>query len=277
MRRCLVVLCLLGFVTHANAQDFDVPTLRGSSPFIPAAPQHTRWDGFYAGGHGAYGSSGMNLSGSTGDLIAFILRETALESEHGVSKWPLLGKATTSAGGFGAFAGYNTQWDNVIVGVDVTYTRMKVAGTSSGNIGRQVTTEGGFNNLVDITGAASLTIKDYFTLRGRVGTGFGRFLPYATFGAAIGIADYTKSVTVDWEGVYIGDIVPPLPGWSTTETQSSTKKNMLVYGYAAGLGMDVSLLPNAFLRAEWEWVQFTTPGTTNAYISTLRGGLGLRF
>ena len=46
----LVVLCLLAFMTQTHAQEFDVPTLRGSSPFIPAAPKYTRWAGFYVGG-----------------------------------------------------------------------------------------------------------------------------------------------------------------------------------------------------------------------------------
>jgi outer membrane immunogenic protein len=268
---------MLGLMTQANAQDFETPTLRGSSPYIPAPPKFTRWEGFYVGGHGAYGSSGMNFGGSTGDLVGFILRQTAVESEHGVSKWPLLGKTTTSAGGLGAFAGYNTQWDNAIVGIDVTYTHMRVNGAASGGIARQVVTSSDFNNLLDITGTSSLTIKDYFTLRGRLGASFGRFLPYATFGAAVGIADYSRSVAVDWQGIYVGDDDPPLPGWSIFETNSSNKKNMVIYGYAAGLGLDVALGDRAFLRGEWEWVQFVTPGDVDAYISTIRAGVGLRF
>ena len=31
-----------------------MPTLRGSSPFIPAAPTYTRWAGFYVGGQIGY-------------------------------------------------------------------------------------------------------------------------------------------------------------------------------------------------------------------------------
>ncbi|MPZ38022.1 MAG: porin family protein, partial [Rhizobiales bacterium] len=143
MRRWFVASCLLGlvymfgFVTQANAQDFETPTLRGSSPYIPAAPKYHRWDGFYVGGQASYGSAGMNFAGGTSDLVAFVLRETTIESENHVSDWALLGNTNASGFGFGAFAGYNTQWDNAIVGIDVTYTRMRLKGSSTASIGRQ--------------------------------------------------------------------------------------------------------------------------------------------
>lgn len=277
MRRCLIALCLLGFVTQANAQDFETPTLRGSSPFIPAAPTYYRWDGVYAGGHASWSSSGMDFSGATSDLVAFILRQTTIEDEQRVSQWPLLGKSTVSAFGYGAFVGYNTQWDDVILGIEGTYMRTNLAGSSSDAIVRQFTTSDNYSNTVDVTGTASLTIKDVFTVRGRAGAVFGRFLPYMTLGLAVGIADYARSVTVTSSGTYVGPD-PQLPPYGpVTESASSTKKNMVIYGYAAGLGMDIAVLPNAFVRGEWEFVQFNTPSNVNAYVSTIRGGMGLRF
>jgi opacity protein-like surface antigen len=278
MRRSLVVaLCLLGFVAQANAQDFETPTLRGTTPFIPAAPTYHRWAGFYVGGHAAYGASGMDFRNATSDLVAFILRQTTIEEEFGVSNWPLLSKSTVGAFGGGAFAGYNIQFDNTIVGIDATYTRMKLAGSSTDAIARQFTTSNDYNNVVDITGTAALTIKDIFTVRGRAGVTFGQFLAYATLGAAFGIADYSRSVTVITSGTYVGD-PPALPDYGPTfDTTSSVKKNMFIYGYAAGLGMDVAIFPNAFLRGEWEFIQFTGPQNVDAYVSMVRGGMGLKF
>jgi outer membrane immunogenic protein len=285
MRRCLVVasvlvafvLGLVGFVTHASAQDFDVPTLRGTSPFIPAVPTHPRWAGFYVGGQASYGSSGMNFAGGTSDLVAFALRETTIEDQFHVSDWELLGRRTTSGFGFGAFAGYNTQWENAIVGIDVTYSRFRLKGASADSLARQFVTSDDINNEVEISGEAALTIKDVFTVRGRAGAAFGSFLPYLTFGAAIGVADFSRSAVVTAQGTYVGE-PPPLPGYGpVTYTASASKKNMLIYGYAAGVGTDIALGQQAFLRAEWEWVQFNAPSDINAYISTIRGGVGMRF
>jgi outer membrane immunogenic protein len=274
-RRLVVALGLFAFVAQASAQEFDVPTLRGTSPFIPAAPVHPRWDGFYVGGQASHGSSGMNFAGSTSDLVAFVLRETTIEDEFNVSDWELLGRKTASGFGFGAFAGYNTQWENVIFGIDATYTRYRLKGASTATLARQFVTSDDINNQVSITGEAALAIKDVFTIRGRAGAAFGSFLPYATVGVAIGLADFTRSAVVTAQGTNVGP--PPTPAYDVTYAASANKKNMPIYGYAAGLGTDIAMGRQAFLRAEWEWVQFTAPSDINAYISTIRGGVGLRF
>jgi opacity protein-like surface antigen len=56
---------------------------------------------------------------------------------------------------------------------------------------------------------------------------------------------------------------------------SSTGVNHVIYGYTAGLGVDVNLISNLFLRAEWEYVRFTTQVDTN--VNTVRAGLGYKF
>jgi opacity protein-like surface antigen len=278
MRRWLLAFCLVGFAPLANAADYEMPTLRGSTPFVPAPPTYFPWAGFYVGGHAAYSSSGMNLAGANEDLIAFILRETAIESEGRVSQWPLLGKATVSNGGFGGFVGYNTQWDNAVVGIDLTYTKSRLAGSSTDFIGRSFTTTNDYNNRVDVEGSAALTIKHFMTGRVRAGVAFGQFLPYLTFGAAVGIADYSRAVIVTTEGTYVGENDPPLPPYGPiTTVRSSTKKNMVIYGYAGGLGLDVAFTPNLFARGEWEFIQFKSPTAIDAYVSTIRGAVGLKF
>ena len=51
--------------------------------------------------------------------------------------------------------------------------------------------------------------------------------------------------------------------------------NHLVYGYSAGLGVDVQLIGGLFLRAEWEYIRFTASVDTS--INTVRAGLGYKF
>ncbi len=279
MRRLIVAVALIGFAGSASAADYDpddFPTLRGSSPYVPAPPTFNRWSGLYFGGQVGYSASGMDFANSTSDLVAFILRQTTIENEFHVSQWPLLGKGTTSGVSFGAYFGYNAQFEDVILGVDVNYTHSNITSSSGGSLGRMFTTSDDYNNQVDMTAAASLTIKDYFTIRGRAGYVLGSFLPYATFGFAVGVADFSRSVTVDTQGTYVGSITPALPPYSATDTASESK-NVVVFGYSAGLGMDFEITPNVFARAEYEFVQFKAPDRINAYINTLRTGLGYRF
>ena len=46
---------------------------------------------------------------------------------------------------------------------------------------------------------------------------------------------------------------------------------------SAGLGMDVALLPNMFLRGEWEFVAFAAVGGIRSNINTGRVGVGVKF
>ena len=51
--------------------------------------------------------------------------------------------------------------------------------------------------------------------------------------------------------------------------------NHLVYGYTGGLGVDVNLVGGLFMRAEWEYIRFTS--TVETSINTVRAGLGYKF
>jgi opacity protein-like surface antigen len=99
--------------------------------------------------------------------------------------------------------------------------------------------------------SASYKLIDYGTVRGRAGYAIGQFLPYAFLGAAVGRLNYA--------------------------TPSSTRDNGYTPGFEAGLGVDVSILPNVFVRAEYEYVLFAPLGDVRSGISTARAGVGIRF
>jgi outer membrane immunogenic protein len=283
MRRCLVVLCLLGFVPHANAQDFDVPTLRGSSPFIPAAPKYMRWAGFYAGGQIGGSSAEMNFKGATEGLMAQMLRVLAVESEHHVSQWGVLGKANPSGLSYGAFVGYNTQWSDVVVGIDLHYNRSDFfANAPQDPIGRAVSTENGVGYNVFAEGAASMRITDYGGARLRGGWVIGNFLPYATLGVAVGRANIFRSARVSGTETVPCNPSPCVPPAQPVVTPfdfsvSETKNAHFIYGWTAGLGVDVMVMPNVFVRAEFEYVGFTEAQGIKADLGTARVGAGVKF
>ena len=280
MRRCLVALCLLAFVTQTNAQDFDVPTLRGSSPFIPAAPKHARWAGFYAGGQIGRSSTEMNFAGATQDLIAFLLRNSALEAEQRPSEWTVLGKVNPSGVSYGVFVGYNVQFSDVIIGLDLHYNRSNFfANAPVTPITRGVTADG-IDYLVTNNGSASMRITDYGAARFRAGWLVSNFLPYAAFGLAVGRADITRSASVSGTQTVPCDPADPLcvpVPFPFAFAISEAKDAHFIYGWSAGGGVDVLLMPNVFVRAEFEYMGFTKAQGIKADIGTARVGAGFKF
>jgi opacity protein-like surface antigen len=86
MRRSLIALWLIALMSNAFAADYELPDLRGASPFVPAPPIYTRWTGFYAGGQISKSNSIIDFSHATRTLVAFSLRELALENVNQVSQ-----------------------------------------------------------------------------------------------------------------------------------------------------------------------------------------------
>jgi hypothetical protein len=83
----------------------------------------TRWSGFYFGGQIGNSNGNADFSNATQAGLSYALRETTLEAEFAPSQWPTLGTANTSAATCGAFFGYNTQWQDVTLGVEANLNR----------------------------------------------------------------------------------------------------------------------------------------------------------
>jgi outer membrane immunogenic protein len=273
MRRWVVAFCLLGFVSHAAAQDFETPTLRGSSPFIPAAPKYTRWAGFYVGGQMGQSSTEMNFENATEKLIAYILRTTALENEEHPSTWGVLGKSNPTGQSYGGFIGYNSQWSDVIIGLDFHYNASSFHGVAPVSPITRAVNAGGNDYIATVDGSASMRITDYGALRFRAGWVAGNFLPYATVGLAFGRADITRSARVSGTETPEGGGTPFPFVFSTTEV----KNKAFIYGWSAGGGVDVFVVPNFFLRGEIEYMSFTEIEGVMATIATARVGAGFKF
>jgi hypothetical protein len=174
-----VLLCAIAFVVASPAMAADPlfdGFLRGSDapraqPYQPAAPTYFRWDGLYFGGHIGRTESGADLSGGVASLVDYILRNDAVRNH--VTDWAILGKDSQMARTYGVFVGYNMQWEQAIVGVEINYNRIRVTHSSSD------TTTGSFQDdtgapsthhffyTATVTGSATATITDFGTLRAR--------------------------------------------------------------------------------------------------------------
>ena len=275
MRRFLLAAIIFGAASGAHAADLpDFPALRGTYTDVPISTR-VNWQGYYIGGQGGYGSSDENFRGSTRTMTAALLADTLIEAEMGVSQWNLgLGKATARTSGFGGFVGYNSQWDDVVVGIEASYLHGGFGGSTSASerrVSPAALSDGNFHD-VTATSTAAISVKDMASFRGRAGYAYGCFLPYMFGGFALGNADITRTVTVQ-DAVSLTALGPftALAPLRATEGVH----NHLIYGYSAGLGVDVNLIGGLFMRAEWEYTRFTSSVDTN--INTVRAGLGYKF
>jgi opacity protein-like surface antigen len=273
MRGFLVVAAVvLGAVSSAHAA--DMPALRGG--FTDGLSRTSvNWAGFYAGVQGGYGSSDEHFTGSTNALLASVVKGYIIDNEMGVSQWNLpLGKQSSRTSLWGAFAGYNWQWEDVVLGLEGSYAHGGFGATASAS--RSATSANrlsdGFFHSVTVNSDSAMDISDMATFRGRAAYSWGCFLPYVFGGVAFGNANISKSVFVqDSAGP---TLFGPFTNFAPL-TGTDALHNHLVYGYTAGLGFDVNLIGGLFARAEWEYVRFTA--STDTSINTLRAGLGYKF
>jgi opacity protein-like surface antigen len=255
MRRFLLAGVMCGAVTTAQAADMpDLPILRGSYT-DGLTTSRANWQGYYIGAQGSYGSATSKVPGSlNSDMQATFVPPPNVNYD-----WPPLGMAHSINGGYGAFAGYNAQWDDVVVGVQANYihdgfrSRTNAVGLRyrADNVRLESRTDSD----------AVVKLSDFGSLRLRGGYAIGCFLPYAFAGLGFGGQTIDRSVSAFPAPVH--------PAWTT---DSKTK---LVYGYSAGVGVDMMLVGGLFARAEYEYRRVTSDIETN--VNTVRAGLGYKF
>jgi outer membrane immunogenic protein len=286
MRRFVLAAMAFGMASGAHAADLsDFPALRGTYTDGPSSPK-VNWQGYYIGGQGGYGSSDENFRGSTRPMMAALLADTLIEAEMGISQFNLgLGKTSARTSGFGGFVGYNSQWDDIVVGIEASYLHGRFGGLTSATerrVSPAALSDGNFHD-VTATSTAAISVKDMATFRGRAGYAYGSFLPYMFGGVALGNADITRTATVDdhyaptFAAAVASCPTPPSspPPFCAHLSTAEGQHNHLIYGYSAGLGVDINLIGGLFMRAEWEYIRFTASVDTN--INTVRAGLGYKF
>jgi outer membrane immunogenic protein len=245
MRRFLLAAVMLGAAAGAQAADMpDFPILRGA--FTDGPPAATvYWQGYYIGGQGSYGSiTSKPRSGINNDLPSAFVPPA----------WQPSGQLNGENGGGGAFAGYNSQWDDVVVGIEANYLHGGLRASSS-SPGVTVV-----NGITAVTSSnETVKVSDFGSLRVRGAYVIGCFLPYLFGGAGLG------SQTV--EGSF--SAVPPLvPAWTAGKTK-------LVYGYSLGFGVDIMLARGFFARVEYEYLRVTSNFDSN--VNSVHAGIGYKF
>jgi outer membrane immunogenic protein len=274
MRRFLLAVVILGAATAAQAADMP-DFLRGS--LVPAVSVRPNWQGVYIGGQASYGAADMDFTNSGQDLLKKLLNNVDLEDKFNISSWPLQTKTTTQNSGFGGFFGYNAQWTDVVAGVELNYIHGRLANGSSGSQARTFMFPTDYLSTAVASSSSSMNIRDYGSLRVRGGYAWGCFLPYLFGGVALGQADINRRADVQLAYYYVGtqnnprlpNILPP------PDSLTDSANAHFIYGYSGGLGVDMMLFANLFVRAEWEYMRFTAPVDTT--VNTVRAGIGYKF
>ena len=85
--------------------------------------------GYYVGGQADWGSITSKIpAGINSDLQGAFIPPTGVGYN-----WIGLGQARSINNGFGAFAGYNSQWEDVVVGLEANYLHGAFRSTASSN------------------------------------------------------------------------------------------------------------------------------------------------
>jgi outer membrane immunogenic protein len=280
MRWVVCAVAVLAFVPGARAADLDI--LRGSQPAA-------HWGGVYGGVQGGYSSGDVNFATAGSSQVGSILRETAIEQDQHISQWPVLSSQSATTANYGAFVGYNIEWqDNVIVGLELNYNRMSLSASSGGGLERTFSDSTGLPTGhhyfydVKVGSQSSLYISDIATFRARAGWEAGCYLPYGFIGLAVGRTNTSTSASVTYSAMDFPDTTtpptPPLPAIPlTTATQGNKQDDIFAYGFATGIGTDIALDAHVFLRAELEYIYFAPVNAIHATVTTGRAGIGVKF
>lgn len=255
MRRLLLVAVMFGAVGGAQAADMpDLPFLRGSVA-DGLSNSRVNWQGYYVGGQVSYGSVTSKVPGGANSD----LQSSFIPPANVSYNWQPLPSAHSNTTGYGGFFGYNSQWEDVVVGFEANYIHDGFRSVSDSFGVRYQPNNVTLQSLTHSN--AIVTLSDFGSVRVRGGYMIGCFLPYAFVGTGIGSQTVDRSVSA-----YPYSLLPP---------NTSASKTKLVYGYSAGAGVDVMLVAGLFMRAEYEYRRVTSDVESN--INTVRVGLGYKF
>jgi opacity protein-like surface antigen len=285
MRWVICALVVLLAPAGARAGDFDV--LRGAQPVGYAT--YTRWSGFYGGALIGEEFDAADFRNVGASEITSIAGLSAGFDGVPIASFPRLTSLNTETPSYGAFLGYNYQFEAAVVGFELTFTKTQFSASINDMESHdyfQTANSVVYDTTYNVNTSASAKVNDYGTVRGRFGWAFGNLLPYGFGGVAISQINVMKSVNVNYCGQEepysctnpppASNPPPPAPiggSW----TLSNQVNGKWYFGYVAGLGLDYALTQNLFLRGEYQFIQYGAPDNIRLSASSVRAGVGLKF
>jgi outer membrane immunogenic protein len=232
MRALLVAaagMLAISAVSAASAADIPRKAPPLPAPIEPPIPVNS-WTGFYIGGNGGYGWSHRNFTNTITGTLGDIQRSGSNSGSDNGRGW--FG---------GGQIGFNYQFlTNWVAGIEADIDAAHITSSTSACFT-------GFGT--GVCGIRDTDVKDFGTVRGRLGYAFNNVLVYGTGGWAWGHGTNTIQFTC---------LGPQCPGTSGLPPTSPipTSVDVNPTGWAAGGGVEWAFLPNWTLRAEYLHLQF---------------------
>lgn len=270
-----ILAALIAPAAPAMAADIFGP-LRGTQYGGPAMKPVVAWQGAYFGGTAGLTNVRANAPDGFKDFLNHELRRNAFANNTGIANWIEIPDRRNQGSSFGFFAGYNYQIDEVILGIEVDYTRSNRTVLASDSLSRATSLDGiggipeGQSGNVTMSGEARVQIRDLMTLRARAGYTIGSMMPFVTSGLAL--ANYSRTYAATRTIDPHNDIFQEQIRNYGPETKSG-----FGIGLAAGAGVDVSVTENLFLRGEWQYLHFDNLGGIKSDINNFRAGAAVKF
>jgi outer membrane immunogenic protein len=260
----------------AGAADLDFGPLRGSYGAFGLEPV-VRWQGGYFAGTAGVTSGSITAGTSVGDLVSNYLRNTTVENEMQVSSYAQPSLSPERDTTYGILAGYNFQFGETVLGVEMDATFGRLGGTGSDGLGRSRVLSDGYLANVAVNGTLTAEMKNWATLRARAGYTLGAFLPFVTGGLAVGQYESSSRANIALQMTDADPAAAPaLPPIADAQTLTRSDSG-IAFGLSAGAGVDVALTENVFLRGEWQYLFFPDVSGSEVVMNTVRGAAGVKF
>ena len=286
MRSVICALALLALPTSAilptsaMADDFNI--LRGTVAT-------TNWGGFYAGGQVGADYNGVDFSSLAGPDLSKISTFSSVFDNIPLTSFPRLGALDTAKASYGFYLGYNVQYEDVVVGLelDVNKASLNASQTDSQTHSYFITANSTtYDTAYTVNSTGTVSIKNYGLINGRVGYVAGQFLPYMFGGLSIAQVNASSSVNVNVCGQATpytcanpppASTPPPPATLGGNWTVSDNNSGKYYFGFDAGVGLQWMMMPHVFLRGELQYIRFGSPDAIKLGATSARAGAGIQF
>ncbi len=277
MRWVVCAVIALALPSGAVAADLDI--LRGP---VTVGPQgYPNWSGVYGGGQIGADFNGVDFRKAATPYLDVISGLDANFNGIPLNNFPRLSAVNTTTLSYGAFVGYNFQFEDAVVGLELNVNRSMLNASISDSQSHSYFVNA--NNAVyattfNVNTNAAAAITTYGTVRTRFGWAFHNFLPYVFGGLSVAEVNASSSVDVNYFGVLAVTPTQPAPptiggDWAFSD-QSHGKPH---YGFDVGTGVDFAVTQNLFMRGEVEYIQFGSPNGIRLSAASARLGAGVKF
>ncbi len=281
MRRALLATTAAGIVLGAlAAQAADYSGRRASYPPSATVPvEDFNWGGLYGGIHAGITNGDFRMGN-----VAQEMADNAYSNHIANDLATSIARLTTSGSDqqthFGGFLGYNWLWEDVVVGLEFDYTHMKdkLQFSDTYSDGRR-RDRGLFSDNINYTASARSKLGDFGILKLRMGYPIGRFLPYVTAGMVVGKQRVSGTYTSTYTEYTLDAATGAITGINAGPTARNASIGKAGYnlGGAFGAGLDVAVIDNLFLRAEYQWIGMTDYRGARTTANSFRLGAGVKY